>query len=419
MESNEKKSINIKILVVFALVIILLTAGVTYAFFNYTRTGSSNTISVGRIFFISREEETFTLSNLKPIDVSNGIPNDNTKVGIYELEIEGDTDYSGGVEYLVSVVNANITTTGGHVIPISIDVTVSSLGTENNNYFTARENGNATIYKRLMGDTITGNDAILVGYIKPNTTRGTAEGVDGSITIKAYLDKDKIAITDTYDATESYNMGTETDWVDGRVVITTSEWNALVSSGASFKIRVEANEGIWVEAPHEPLSMDDMCPDCFYAYTLTDYFTISNTNNLTPSMLSYDNLYEDYEDLIAETGRNFFLGLKLDGMGQIERAYACGLYNDVTPFCIEGYYNNSKYEANQEILQDIDLWGDTCRIETQYSPMNCDEPAEGKVYASMDNNGSVVVGSAIQNVYEGACRVDCFGNVGCFYREKQ
>ena len=73
---------------------------------------------------------------------------DETKVGTLEIEIEGDTDYVDGVEYLVSSENTHITTSSGKVVPISLDVEITNLGTSNPNYFTAREDKNATIYKK-------------------------------------------------------------------------------------------------------------------------------------------------------------------------------------------------------------------------------------------------------------------------------
>ncbi len=227
----------------------LLLVGITYAFFNYTRTGSANNFSVGRIYFNSENEETITLSNLFPIDPSDANEmNDPTKVGTYSIDIVGDTDYVDGLEYLVSITDSNISN-----LPISIDVNVSNgLGTSNDNYFTARESKDTTIYKKLVGDTIVGDGMLLVGYIKPNTTSGEIEGVDGTITITAYLDKNKILIADTYDGTESDNMGTTNQEAEGKTVISAAEWNTLSANGLSFKVRVEANEGIWV---HESLEM--------------------------------------------------------------------------------------------------------------------------------------------------------------------
>ena len=197
-------------LVIGIFALMLFVGGVTYAFFNYTRTGAGNTIRVGRIAFISRQTETISLTNLFPIDpTETGIMDDEEKVGTLEIEIEGDTDYADGVEYLISTVNSSITS-NGKTVPISLDVTVTNLGTSSDSYWTAREAKNTTIYKKLIGDTLTGDEQVLVGYIKPNTTSGTKEGVNGKITIKAYLDKNNILISDTYNNGEepTDNLGT-------------------------------------------------------------------------------------------------------------------------------------------------------------------------------------------------------------------
>ena len=250
MESSKK----ILLTTIGIAVLIVLASGVTFAFFNYTRTGSSNTIRVGRISFVSKNEQTITLNNLFPIDPTDtSAMNDSTKVGTYSIEIKGDTDYVDGIEYLVSAVDANIYTSTGKTVPISLDIEVDDLGTSNTNYFTARENTNVSIYKKIVGDTLVGDQMLLVGFIKPNTTSGTSEGVNGNIIIKAYLDENNILVSDTYDGTESDNMGTPNSMAEGKTVLTTAEWNALGSNGLSFKIKVEANEGIWVKGSLEEI----------------------------------------------------------------------------------------------------------------------------------------------------------------------
>ena len=204
MIKNKKQSL----IVIGAFILVLMLFTTTYAFFNYTRTGSSNTIKVGRISFVTRQLDTINLSNVFPID-KDDIDTDTDNVDSVVIEIVGDTDYSGGIEYLVSSVDSNIYTTSGVQVPISLDVTIDDdLGTENNNYFTARDNTNESIYKVLVGDTLVGDGMLLVGYIVPNSTSGDPEGIDATVSIKAFFDKDKILISNTYDGTESDNMGT-------------------------------------------------------------------------------------------------------------------------------------------------------------------------------------------------------------------
>ena len=242
----------------------MLIAEVSYAFFNYTRTGGVNTINVGRISFNTNQTSSITLNNAFPITVtkdSNGHITNETGFGTMEITVVGDTDYNEGVEYLVSSTNTNIYTSNGKLVPLSLDIIPTNLGTENANYFTARESKNATIYKKIIGDTLYGDGMLLVGYIKPNTTKGTIEGINGKITIKAYLDDTKILITDTYDGTESDINGTLNSLAQGKTILTTSEWSSLSNSGISFKIKVEANKGIWVNESLEEIMKNDAIMD--------------------------------------------------------------------------------------------------------------------------------------------------------------
>ncbi len=246
-------------IVIGAFLLTILLGTVTYAFFNYTRTGTANVIKTGKISFNTTQGENINLTNMFPIDVSEGIPNDNTKVGTVTINVTGDTTYENGIEYLVTATNVQ-NTVGNKTLPISIDVSVESnthgeepnqttttLGTEDSDYFTNRGASSETsIYKVLASDVIENNEQLVVGYIKSGAT-----GVDGNIVIKAYLDKAKIAITDTYDGNETDNMGTTTSWVDDRVIFTTEEWNSLQTNGVSFQVKVESNEEIWVENPNK------------------------------------------------------------------------------------------------------------------------------------------------------------------------
>ncbi len=278
------KSKKQMLLVITIFTLILTVGSVTYAFFNYTRTGEANVIKTGRISFISRQTETINLTNLFPIDpTETGIMNDTTKVGTFEIEVEGDTDYVGGIEYLVSAVNSHVTTSTGQIVPISLDISVEGLGTYENNYFEERESKDTKIYKRLSGNGIMGDGNILVGYIPQNTTLGTPSGINGKITIKAYLDKNKIAISDTYDGNETDLMGTTNDWVDGRVVLTTDEWNSLQQNGISFQVKVEANEDIWVE---------ETLYDVVERQTVMDNINSTYVNNTTPG-IDFSNISSD------------------------------------------------------------------------------------------------------------------------------
>lgn len=231
-------------------VLIALIGGFTYAFFNYTRTGEVNTLRLGNITFETSQDGNINLTNAFPIASStiDNTPIDEDNIGVVSVDISGSTSYSGGIEYVVTVDNFNNTTLNNKKIPVSIATSVEgrnskSLGTSTSAYFdeNVRENSNVAIYRKTDYTNVFEDEQLLVGYIPKDIE------VDGTLIIKAYLDKDVIAISDTYDGTESNNMGTTNTWINGRTYFTTEEWNNLQGTPISFNVKVEANEGIWVE----------------------------------------------------------------------------------------------------------------------------------------------------------------------------
>ena len=305
---QQRKNRQIMLSIIGVAILVIGLVGVTYAFFNYTRTGSANQIKTGRIYFNAEQGDTVTLSDLFPISVA---PNETVTastpgVGSLTLQITGDTSYTEGVEYLIEAVDVN--GNGATALPISIEISYAAtaaeqgqpanvIGTPDDDYFTNR-GGATSRYKLLSTGSISEGEDILVGYIAPGNT-----GINGELTILAYLDADNIAITDTYpeatvdtvnenfDGTQcatvltgvanastycasaaalqeaidegdltaeqitllvnagmvtEYTDGTTSTWVSGRTVFTTDEWNALQATGVSFKIRATAQEGTWV-----------------------------------------------------------------------------------------------------------------------------------------------------------------------------
>ena len=254
MENIKSKKQMFLVLGVAFLMVTL--GGVTFAFYNYTRTGEANTVQTGDIRFNAEEGTAINLTNAFPVDVSSGIPNDPDNVGSVTIHVTGSTTYNEGVEYLVSAVNVSNTVGSGNnakTVPISIDVSYTSttgktIGTSDSSYYTNRNTTNSSIYKVLANETVATGDELVVGYIAPGQT-----GIDGNIVIRAFYDMSKIAISDTLQdgdiVVPNTTNGTTSNWVNNRVVFTTSEWNSLRANGVSFQIKVEANEGIWVEEP--------------------------------------------------------------------------------------------------------------------------------------------------------------------------
>ena len=354
----------------FAILLVALLGG-TYAFFNYTRTGTANNIRTGRIYFNTTQGEELNLTNVFPMKSSEA---ESANLDSVTVGIVGDTTYADGEEFEITLTGLN-NTVNGKEIPINYIATYTaatggSIGESSDTYFTARESKDANIYKLNATGKVLDGKQVLTGYIKNGTT-----GISGTLTIKAYIDADRIAISDTYyenaptprPTAPSDEYGTTTEWVDGRVVFTTEEWNSLSTNGISFKIKAESNEGIWVVEPGSIPS----CLGCKYIYPESHIYTtwttsivdLDNNTVATPTVLT-TGYYDKYEELITATGYNYFIGVKLDSDNHVTNIYACGEKND-TPFCIEATSDGSKYNRNNVLLQSSALWNNTCTTSVE------------------------------------------------------
>ncbi len=385
MIKNKKQML----LVVGAFALVLMLGTVTYAFFNYTRTGTANVVRTGRISFTTNQTDTIGLTNAFPITRTMA-STDTTNTDDVVITITGDTSYSGGIEYLVTATDVT-NTVNSKTVPISIIPTVSHLGTSDDSYFTNR-GGNSSIYKVLANETISNNDQLLVGYIAPDNNQ---TGINGSITIRAFLDSDLVAISDTYNDgnTPTDNKGTPAIFGENKTVLTTTEWNGLQTNGVSFKVKVEANEGTWVTAPVVTPTLAS-CPGegCVYRASFDTLYTTWNTVGETPSVLDQTgDYYTDYQDVINNTGYYGFYGLVLNDNNEIERAYVCGLKDGTELFCLENTLTG-KYSENVEIVQGNNLWNGACDFtDNSNSNFACGYEPDEPLQVYLPTDGSVVI----------------------------
>ena len=240
---------------VFTLVMMLGT--ITYAFFNYTRTGTANVIKTGRIYFNTTQSNTLNLTNVFPMSAADA---GNANLDAVDIRIQGDTTYANGEEFEITITGVN-NTINNKIVPINYIATYTAtpvqsgdsnvIGTSSNDYFTNRGSTTA-IYSLKSTGVASDGEQVLVGYIPKDIA------IDGTLTIKAYLDIDNVVISDTYPAEETdtnsdgYIDGTPTSFGNNKTVLTTTEWNSLQNTQTplSFKIKAVSNEGIWVENPN-------------------------------------------------------------------------------------------------------------------------------------------------------------------------
>ena len=418
-QSEQSKNKKVMLAIVGIAILVMGLVGATYAFFNYTRTGSSNVIKTGKISFDAAQNGTVTLSDLFPITVNGNVTAQTPGVGSLSIHVTGDTTYDEGIEYLIKAVN--VTDTNGTALPISIQIGYEAsegqgktIGTEDEDYFDNR-GGNTSRYQVLSENTISEGENLVVGYIAPGQT-----GIDGNLIIMAYLDARNIAITDTYPEEETdtnndgYIDGTTDTWVNERTVFTTQEWNALQANGVSFQVKVEANQGIWVEDTR-PVPTIDTCPGCKFMYTENIYYHggANNANATVVADIPAGVVQTDYRKVITND-RKYFLGFTETQDGKIDRAFACGIKgeepNQGTVFCIEGSSDGSTYISNRDFLNNLyGVWDggssyQGCEQTNQYLYCN------GIVISDANVNGDVVVESDGVN----ACWVGGNNNVSLY-----
>ena len=415
----------IKLSVVFIVLFIIGVVGVTYAFFNYTRTGTLNNLGTGRIYFSSNMGDTFSLTNAFPMSSQEA---STANLDAITIGIEGYTNYSNGEEYVISIVDYSNMINNKNV-PMNYIATYSAtsgntIGTSSNDYWNERNNKDAHIYTLASEGVIREDKQILVGYIK-----NSENGISGVLNIKPYIDRDRIAITDTYpegryqlnpnmteeelayctsfmadeysrgeNNSELYCLGigtidgysfyddipfyveeseyletflahnimidigaengTTIEWTDDRTLFTTEEWNSLGTNPISFKIRAESNNGIWVE----PDTKTNTCPNCKFIFPTEIIYTKWNTVNKPPTVIT--GATDNFEEIVEQTGRNYFIGVVLDENNLITNEYLCGIKND-SPICVEGTSDGSKYEYNNSLLQSSKYWNNMCRTTVE------------------------------------------------------
>ena len=239
---NQKKLF----VLIIVCVLTLLLGATTYAFFSYSRTSTiANILQAGGISFNATESGVMTLSNVAPI-TSIEAESDTTNAKTITLSVTGNTDYNEGLEYLVTANNVNLASINGKVLPIRVNLSVSGNGLgseETGNYYTNHTSyGAANKYKVLSEGILEEGSRLFAGYIAPNSEISGTSGVNGTISVTAYVDANKILISDTYNAGTPASAGT------GKEIFTTEEWNAITASNnLSFKIKVDANEGVWID----------------------------------------------------------------------------------------------------------------------------------------------------------------------------
>ena len=304
---NKKNKLFI-ILEIITLVLIV-TIGITYAFYSYSRTGTQNSqLVTGDIYMRYVEGSSINLSGAMP---SNNYPTKATG-NYFQFQITGkNTHTTNDISYTLKLAHGDIPDGKSSANRIADRWLYFKLVEVNN---LGESNETETILVANANFTTIPNSIIYTGTIPANTT---------SVLTKTYRLYARIDYNLVIGNTANANYSEST-------------WNNLF---ASIKVNASGEDF----APPPPPTIET-CPDCVYKYFIETRPSKKMWNNL--EIYTITDFTNDYTSLNS----NQFLGATGDGNNK--KIYVCGIENE-TPFCIEGYYSESKQINNINIMKSI------------------------------------------------------------------
>lgn len=232
-QSDQSKKVLLSIIGIAILVVAVV--GVSFAFFNYTRTSNMNSVQTGKINFSSgygsnAGDDTISITNFFPL--ADGATPDSSNSDSMVITISGGTTYSAGLDYRIVAVGM----TGTQVANVPVQVSVSQTGlSSGGNTFVALPQGNGSPSASPV--TVSNGLVLGEGHIAASSPYSLT---NGTVTITASIPA-TVAISDTYDNGATPGS-TTSQWVNGRTVITTAQWNSLATNPITFKVRVESKQ---------------------------------------------------------------------------------------------------------------------------------------------------------------------------------
>lgn len=230
---DRKSQILMSVLGVFALVIV--TVGVSYAFFTYSRTGKqTNTIQSGKIsFYYTETENGINLTNAMPVDTATATAvnsaAENSNVGYFTFDV-GTVDLTGvEIDYTVYLDEVVLGEDQKALDRSMVSLQMTAASATSNNL------GTATTADKLTWTTVNGvnSAAIATGTVK-------ASGEKQSYALRMWLDSSntnlEIHASDTNGdgvivSGENYVVGSDDSTV-------TSTWG-----GATYSVKVRVTTG--------------------------------------------------------------------------------------------------------------------------------------------------------------------------------
>ncbi len=256
---NNKKMIYI---IVGSILLVTLIVGVTYAWFNYTRTGGNNSMTTGTIEFNFTDDTLMDITNDFPEypDMTNSelIALKSTHTG--SLNITGHNTLSDGVRYSIYLVHGDDISGKQRLDDLSVKFQLEPAFTSGSNGFTVLSNnystptnlvftnGKALISTGLVKDTIQSTTVDYNFYmwidagttfissttkrlVLPEGNPSLADTTSGNTTASRYMKNDGVLTTETLFPARSSETG--------KIIYTTNEFS---NGYYNIKFLVEAEE---------------------------------------------------------------------------------------------------------------------------------------------------------------------------------
>ncbi len=239
--------------IIGVVLIIGITFGITYSFFNYTREGEENNLSTGIIMFDYQDGATLQLTNQFPISESE--LTDDYKLS---FSVSGHNTLEDGVTFNIYAVHGedvqDKTWLTDNIIKMKFIAPANGDGFSiTNNYYTnattpTYTDGKALIATGLIKDTTeltTKNYSLYVwvdsalAFVSSTTKRANnlegnpsmADATSGNVTAARYMKNNNVSSNVTL-----YPANADST---GKIIYTTNEYS---NAHYTIKIRVEANE---------------------------------------------------------------------------------------------------------------------------------------------------------------------------------
>ena len=375
--------------------LVIITIGGTYAFFSYTQTGTTeNSISAGSITFFYDEVDKMGhgigIEDALPITDVEG----KAQTEAFNFRITSKTASNISVPYTITLRQKEGTDNIGNIIKVYLAKTTAydaAVNTETE-VVTSLYSSLSDVTKNGYQEKILYTDTVPVNTANYNQTYRLKMWMDNSTNLSGnevttyFCDGTEVALN-----SEAYTNCDPSD-----LTSTTTMVYPYEDKEFSVMVNVYA-EGLVATTPAAPTI--DSCPGCVFAYPTSQWRYTG-----TPTTLTSSDYNTNYEDLVASTNKNYFIGLKLDNSRTIEKAYACGI-KEGTAFCLEGSTDGSTNSANIDLLSTLyntnfstNLTGDC--YNSSGGGLGC----YGSVNANVSSNGSVDVGD---------CNVNSYGQIFC------